>query len=136
MKNEILSKLEQLREYVKILDSYKKYSVEEIKNDFTLKGALERYLQVALECVLDIGEMIISMKSLKKPETYREVIEILGREGILPKEFSEEFKEAVKLRNILVHMYTEVDLNILYKILQNKLKDFNEFAKYVAQYLK
>jgi len=55
MKNEILSKLERLQEYVRILNSYRKYSIQEIKKDFTLKGAVERYLEVSLECVLDIG---------------------------------------------------------------------------------
>ena len=135
MKNEILNKLEKLQEYVGILNSYKKHTLDEIKGDFTLKGAIERYLQVALENVLDIGEMIISMKGLKKPETYKEIIEILGNEDILPKEFAEKFKEAAKFRNILVHMYVDIDVSIIYNILQHQLEDFNEFAKQVAKYL-
>ena len=59
MKNEVLNKLERLQGYVKILDSYKKYSVQNISEDFTLKGAIERYLEVSLECCIDIGEMLI-----------------------------------------------------------------------------
>ena len=60
MKNEILNKLEKLQEYVRILNSYKKYSIKDINEDFTLRGAIERYLEVSLECVLDVGEMVIS----------------------------------------------------------------------------
>ena len=70
MKNEILNKLERLREYVKILNSYKNYSFQDINEDFTLRGAIERYLEVSLECCIDIGEMIISSRGLRKPETY------------------------------------------------------------------
>ena len=44
MKNEILSKLERLQKYVKILNSYKQYSIQEVNSDFTLRGAIERYL--------------------------------------------------------------------------------------------
>ena len=135
MKKEILERLEKLQQYVKILESYKKYSLEEIKNDYTLRGAIERYLQVAIECAIDIGEMIISFEALRKPETYREVIRILGEKNILPKDFSNKFEDAVKFRNILVHMYTDIDINILYKILQRNLDDFNQFAKYIAKYL-
>ena len=135
MKNEILSKLERLQEYVRILNSYRKYSIQEIKKDFTLKGAVERYLEVSLECVLDIGEMVISKEGFRKPETYREVIEILGEKGILPEEFAKRFAEAAKFRNILVHMYAEVDVEMVYEILQNNLGDFDEFAKYIARYL-
>lgn len=135
MKNEILNKLERLEGYVKILNSYKRYSVQDIKEDFTLRGAIERYLEVSLECCIDIGEMIISSRGLRKPETYNEVIEILGEEGILPEGFAERFGEAAKFRNILVHMYAEVDVKMVYEILQSNLGDFDEFAKYIARYL-
>lgn len=101
MKNEILNKLERLEGYVRILNSYKRYSVQDIKEDFTLRGAIERYLEVSLECCIDIGEMIISSRGLRKPETYKEVIEILGEVGILPEGFAERFGEAAKFRNIL-----------------------------------
>lgn len=60
MKNEILNKLERLQRYVRILNTYKKCSIQEINEDFTLSGAIERYLEVSLECVLDIGEMVIN----------------------------------------------------------------------------
>ncbi|HHF55860.1 MAG TPA: DUF86 domain-containing protein [Thermoplasmatales archaeon] len=135
MKNEILDKLERLQKYVEILKSYKNYSLEEIEKDYTLRGAIERYLQVAIECCLDIGEMIISFERLKKPETYREIIEILGKANILPEDFARKFIEAVKFRNILVHMYADIDVKIIHEILQEKIDDFNEFAKYIARYL-
>jgi len=135
MRNEILNTLERLQEYVKMLNSYKKHSIQDIKEDFTLRGAIERYLEVSLECVLDIGEMVISKEDFRKPETYKEVIEILGDEGILPGGFAERFAEAAKFRNILVHMYAEVDVEMVYEILQNNLGDFDEFAKYIARYL-
>lgn len=135
MNNEILNKLEKLQEYVRILNSYKKYSIKDINKDFTLRGAIERYLGVSLECVLDIGEMVISKESFRKPETYKEIIEILGDKEIIPKGFAERFAEAAKFRNVLVHMYVEVDVNRVYEILQNDLGDFDDFAKYIARYL-
>ena len=135
MKNEILNKLERLQKYVRILNSYKKYSFQDINEDFTLRGAIERYLEVSLECCIDIGEMIISSRGLRKPETYREVIEILGEEDILPQGFAERFAEAAKFRNILVHMYAEIDVEMVYEILQNNLGDFDEFARHIARYL-
>ena len=39
-----------------------------------------------------------------------------------------------EFRNILVHMYAEVDVEMVYEILQNNLGDFDEFAKYIARY--
>lgn len=135
MKDEIISKLELLSGYVKNLRSYMKYSVEDIKNDFTIRGALERYLELSLECSIDIAEMIISYENMKRPDSYREVILALGRAGILPEDFAERFSNAAGLRNILVHMYATIDINEIYYNLTENLKDFDAFAKYIAVYL-
>jgi len=135
VREEIYSKLEDLKKYVQFLRSYQSHRKEELRENYTLRGAVERYLQLALECTLDIGEMIISIKGFTKPERYREVIEILGEEGILPKEFAERFAPSMGFRNILVHKYAEVDLDELYRHLQDDLEDFNTFAKCVAKYV-
>ena len=135
MKREILSKIDMLKKYVDLLKNYKYASVKDLEKDPTLRGAVERYLQVAIECCLDIGEMIISVKGFKKPESYREVIEILDKEGVLPKEFANKFAPAASFRNILVHAYAEVDVEKLYEFLQENVEDFEIFAKYIAEYL-
>ncbi len=135
MKREILSKIDMLKKYVDLLKNYKYASVKDLEKDPTLRGAVERYLQVAIECCLDIGEMIISVKGFKKPESYREVIEILGKEGVLPKEFANKFAPAASFRNILVHAYAEVDVDKLYEFLQENVEDFEIFAKFIAEYL-
>ena len=48
---------------------------------------MERYFQLSIEGVIDIGEIIISDLKLDKPEEYRQAIEILGDHGVLPDEF-------------------------------------------------
>ncbi|VVB54163.1 Uncharacterised protein [uncultured archaeon] len=135
MKDEIVSKLELLSEYVENLRSYKKYSVEEIRNDFTIRGALERYLELSLECSIDIAEMIISYENLKRPDSYREVILTLGRAGIMPDDFAQKFSNAAGLRNVLVHMYAKIDIDEIYYNLTENLQDFNTFARLIAIYL-
>jgi uncharacterized protein YutE (UPF0331/DUF86 family) len=88
MNDEIATKLEQLREYITILKGYQHHQIEDLQTDHTLKGAVERYLEIALESTIDIGEMIISRENLKRPESYQDVFLILGEHGILPKNFA------------------------------------------------
>ncbi len=118
-----------------ILSDYQERPLEDLRSDHTLRGAVERYLGLAIESCLDIGEMIISREGLKKPETYREVIEILGDANILPKDFAERFASAAGFRNLLIHRYTDIDTVQLYSFLQDKLEDFEEFSKTIADYL-
>jgi uncharacterized protein YutE (UPF0331/DUF86 family) len=135
MIEEINSKLEQLGEYVSILREYQSYSFEEIKNNYTLRGAVERYMEISLACMIDTCEMIISSEKLRRPDTYKEVILILGQHNILPKAFAEKLAPAASLRNLLVHMYAEIDIGKLYFHLQNDLDDLEQFAEYISQYL-
>ncbi len=60
---------------------------------------------------------------------------IIGKHQVIPVDFANRFSKAAGFRNILVHMYEEVDAGKLHDYLQNNLEDFNEFARYVASYL-
>jgi len=135
MKEEIASRLKLLSEYVKFLQSYRKHSLEDLMNDYTLRGAVERYLELSIECCIDIAEMIISYENLKRPDSYKEVILAMGHKGILPEEFAKKFSNAAGLRNALVHMYANIDVNELYININKNLGDFDTFAKYIAIYL-
>jgi len=135
MKDEILAKLEMLKSHVEILRGYRSHTLEEVKANPTLRGAIERYLQVALECTFDVGEMIISLGGFRKPGTYREVIEVLGEKDVLSREFVKRFAPAAGFRNILVHMYADVNVEKVHKFLQENLEDFDDFAKQIARYL-
>lgn len=135
MKPEITDKLADLKKYVGLLAEYRKKSREEIARDMTLRGAVERYLQLAIETVLEIGEMIIAAEALKKPETYREVIEILGNEGVIEKRFAQKLAPIAGLRNMLIHRYDEIDIEELCHHLRHDLGDFDSFAKQVAAYV-
>ncbi|MDP2924638.1 MAG: DUF86 domain-containing protein [Candidatus Omnitrophota bacterium] len=130
------SKLEKLQEYVGYLKDYRKRAIEELKRDHTFQGAVLRYLQLAIECVIDMGELLISELKLRKPAEVREVIKILAENKIIPDNFAKRFASVAGFRNILVHEYTDIDLNKVYNHLQNDLRDFDFYAKCIAQYIK
>jgi uncharacterized protein YutE (UPF0331/DUF86 family) len=135
MNDEIASKLEMLDEYIAILKGYQHHDVEDLMRDHTLRGAVERYIEVALECMIDIGEMIISKEKLKRPDTYRDVFLLLGEHGILPDDFAKDLAPAAGFRNVLVHMYAKIDIDRLYYYLENNLEDIERFGEYIARYL-
>jgi uncharacterized protein YutE (UPF0331/DUF86 family) len=124
-----------MKKYVDFLKSHKDSSVSMLRSNYMLRSAIERNFQLAIESALDVGEMIISLENFKRPEDYRGVIEILGEEGIIPKDFAKRFASTADFRNILVHMYAEVDLNELYNRLQ-ELDDFDAYAIAICKYLK
>ena len=134
-KEKVSRKLRSMKKYVDFLRKYKSTTEEELKKNDLLKSAIERNFQLAVESALDVGEVIISAEDFEKPEDYKEVILILGKHEVIPADFAERFAKTAGFRNILVHMYEEVDAKKLHEYLQNNLEDFNEFAKFLARYL-
>ncbi len=108
---------------------------DSLKDDMIKYWGIERGIQISIECVLDISNIIISTLDIEKPDTYREVILLLGKEGVLPQKFAKDIANMVSFRNILVHDYMRVDENIMIDILHNRLDDFAIYIKYINHWL-
>jgi uncharacterized protein YutE (UPF0331/DUF86 family) len=100
-----------------------------------MTGAVGRYLQVAIECVIDIGNEIISSLQLQRPERYRDSPDILSEAKIILKTFAETIASMIGFRNLLVHDYAAINLNLVYEFQQTKLPNFEIFPKYIAKWL-
>ena len=129
-------KLKKLIEYIRFLDNYKEITLSELEGNFEKRGAIERYLHLATESVLDIANLLNAEFKFRPAESSKESISILGDEGVLDKKFAEKLSSMAGFRNILVHDYMKLDYSIVLEILRNKLADFNRFAKEVAKYLR
>ncbi|MEM2403857.1 MAG: HepT-like ribonuclease domain-containing protein [Candidatus Methanomethylicia archaeon] len=56
-------------------------NVKELSKDLILRGAVERYLQLSIEAIIDVGFRICSILGLEKPERYRDIAKILLHGG-------------------------------------------------------
>jgi len=135
LKEKISKKLDSLSEYAGYLKNYQRFTIDDLKKDPTLRGAVKRYLHLSAECVIDIAEIMISELGLRKPEEYKESINILGEAGIIPDEFAYYFSPVAGFRNILVHEYAKIDLSEVHRHLHKDLGDFEKFSKYLIDYL-
>ncbi|OFZ81206.1 MAG: transcriptional regulator [Bdellovibrionales bacterium RIFOXYD1_FULL_53_11] len=88
-------------------------------------------LQRAAQACIDIAHTIIAEKNLKLPASYKESFEILARENIIPRESAAQMKKMAGFRNIAVHDYEQLDVNILKSILANNLTDLEVFCSHI-----
>lgn len=131
----VLSRIDKLNEYMGFLKSVKNYSKEEYINTPLIFGSTERFLHLAIECVLDIGNHIISDLRFRKPQNNRDIFEILYENNILPLELKENLCKMAQFRNILVHDYMKLDREIVYGIVINNLNNLEEFVIEVSDYI-
>lgn len=127
--------LANLKGYLEKLRGLARLPREEFLNDFTKVESAKHLFQVSVECCLDVSNHIIASERFRAPKNYAESFEILAEEGIVQKSFVATLRQMVQFRNRLVHLYWEVDAEIIYEILQKNLDDFDTFAKYVIDYV-
>jgi len=109
--------------------------LEDFTRDFKVRGAVERYLQVSIECIVDVGNEIISSLQLQRPERYRDIPFILAESKIFPKAFAEKIASMIGFRNLVVHDYASINVGLFYEFLQERLSDFESFIRYIAKWL-
>lgn len=132
----IENKISSAKKYLRILQRYKGYNKEEIENNIDIKGAVERYLYLAVQATIDLAEAVISYKGFRKPTTMSESFDILNEERIIPVKLTDKLVRMVGFRNILTHDYEKIDYEIVYDVLQKGIKDIESFLKKVEAKLK
>lgn len=84
---------------------------EELDSDretwLKVKGALE----VAAQCAIDLALEIITRRALGAPQSYREAFALLARSGVIEQALASDLEKWAGLRNVLVHVYTSLDLD-------------------------
>ena len=99
-----------------------------------MRAIVERNLELACQCCIDIANRIISIEDIEKPVDYTTAILKLGEANIIPSEFAKSFSSIAGFRNILIHEYLEIDWKEVYKNLQN-IDNFYLFLKHIRKWL-
>ena len=102
-------------------------------SDFTKQDAIILNIQRACEACIDIAMHIVSEKSMGIPQNSRDSFEFLNRGGIIDKTLMTKLKAMVGFRNIAVHDYQAVNVDIIQKIIENHINDFMEFAEVILR---
>ncbi len=123
----IENKISSVRKYLKILLRYGKYTKTEIEANIDIRGAVERYLYLAIQSTIDLAEAVIAYRGLRKPTSMAEAFYILNEEGIIPPKLTGELAKMAGFRNIIAHDYEKLDYDIVIDVLRNKLKDIDKF---------
>jgi uncharacterized protein YutE (UPF0331/DUF86 family) len=131
----VLARLAALNQYLGELEQFRPLSRAEFSGDLRNYRTVERDFQLAAQAAIDIGTHILAADFPQRAQGYREVLETLGQVGVLPGGFAERFAGVASFRNVLIHEYLAVDLDIVYDHLENDLDDFRLFARYVTEYL-
>ncbi len=101
----------------------------EFLEDLDRQESLLFNLQMAIQNCIDIASHIVNEEGLGIAGSINELFYLLEERRILDRDLTERMVRAVGFRNLLVHEYGKVDLDIVYRVAQHDTRDLELFIK-------
>ena len=120
------TKLRFLEQTLADLESWHLGDLSGFAGNSTLRRAVERALQLAVESMIDVAERILAARHLPSADTAAQDLKRLQEIGILKD--AGQYAEMVRFRNVIVHRYEQIEPQIVYGLAKVKLGRFCDFV--------
>ncbi len=131
-----------LRQFLGIIgDSLRKLhelgalSQADFLTDFRNTDSAKYLLVQAIEAAIDICNHIVARHGGRAPHDYADCFAILQELGIISGDLATRLQRMARFRNLVVHLYWQVDDARVYDIIQRDLGDLEEFQKAIAAFI-
>jgi uncharacterized protein YutE (UPF0331/DUF86 family) len=116
----------------RILEEYEGNPQNLLANQ-TRQDAIVLNLQRACETAIDLAMYVVNRRRLGVPQESRDAFTLLQTAGILPADLATRMQRMVGFRNIAVHEYTRLNLEVVHSIITKQLDDFRAFSSTVVK---
>lgn len=106
------------------LEAKRGKSFEESAQDTDGKDAVKYRLQTAVQAVIDISSHICARLGFKVAGDSGECVRALEKAGLLSTERATMYVKMIRFRNVLAHLYGEVDDRRVHEILEGELDNW------------
>jgi uncharacterized protein YutE (UPF0331/DUF86 family) len=93
-------------------------------------------LQRAIQSAIDLAAHLVAAEGLGLPGSIRENFTLLQRANIITPQIASEMTKMVGFRNIAIHEYQNLDVDVLKSILTQHLQDLEEFTHHILVHYK
>jgi uncharacterized protein YutE (UPF0331/DUF86 family) len=106
---------------------------EELETNYTRQDSIILNLQRACEASIDAAMHLVRVKRLGIPQESRDAYDMLCSAGIIAEYLRDRLKAMVGFRNIAIHDYRNLNMDVVRNIVEKHLKDFKEFGEIVLR---
>lgn len=126
----LLRKLTYMRRLLHDLAPFKGASLAEVEAEHY---KIERLFELLVMAASDILHHLLAEQG-QIPTSYKEAFQLAAQLGLLPESLAERLQDAASMRNILVHLYDEIDYTILHQSIPTALENFAQFVAILTAY--
>lgn len=119
-----LRKLTYLRQILADLAPFQGASLAQVEAEHY---KLERILELLVMAASDILHHLLAERGIT-PSSYRETFKLAAEQGLVPADLAARLQDAASMRNVIVHLYEQINYTILRDSIAPALEDFRQFV--------
>lgn len=128
----IEDKKKQIQKFVEELSPEIPEDLKKYESNPVVRAVCERYFEKIIESVFDLAFIFIKEKEMELPEGDDFVMSALAKEKIISSTLADRLDDARRMRNVIVHLYGEIDdAKVFYAVRNELLRDIEEFLEAV-----
>jgi uncharacterized protein YutE (UPF0331/DUF86 family) len=105
------------------------------EGDYTRQDAAMLNVLRACEQAIDLANHIIKTRKMGIPSSSVECFELLEKKRVIDKRLTEELKKMIHFRNVVIHEYQPVDIDIVRSVIMSGLDDLILFGDRIKEYV-
>lgn len=112
----------------RIQEEYQGHEAE-LTTNFTRQDSIILNLLRACEAAIDMAMHVVRVNGLGIPQDNRDAFALLEQAHLIPSELALRLQAMVGFRNIAVHDYQKLNLDIIRAVLAERLTDFEMYCQ-------
>lgn len=124
----LLNKIASIERCLKRVEEEYRGHEKEFHGNLTRQDSIVLNLLRACEASVDLAMHLVRTKKLGLPQESREAFTLLEQSGMLDAELAARMRAMVGFRNIAVHDYQKLSLDVVQSILEKHLDDFRRYT--------
>jgi uncharacterized protein YutE (UPF0331/DUF86 family) len=106
---------------------------EDFLTNYTKQDSVILNIERACQAAIDMGNRLIKIKNLGLPQSNRDTFVKLEKDKLISIELSKKMQAMVGFRNIAVHDYSSVNIEVVANIVRNNLQELVDFSETIIK---
>lgn len=129
-------KLAHMTDLLRRLEELGPMTRERLAADGVERAAAERWLTLLVEAAVAINLHVAATRFGRVARDYTESFRLAGEAGLITEDLAQKLTPAAATRNVLVHGYLEMDLDLLAAAFARAPSQFGEYVRQAASYVR
>ncbi len=129
MSDVVLNKIQTIERCLRRIREEYAGEKDNFRKNYTKQDSVILNLERASQASIDIATHIVKARNLGLPKSSRELFEMLADADIISDSSCKQMQGMVGFRNIAVHDYQNLNIDIVIAIVEKHLEDFEVYIK-------